>query len=90
MSLYELKNQEISIAVESLGAELKSLKKLDTGTEYMWCADARYWNRTSPILFPFVGSAKDKKYRTKGQTYAMTQHGFARDMEFELLSRTET
>ena len=27
MSLYELKNQEISIAVESLGAELKSLKK---------------------------------------------------------------
>ena len=88
MSLYELKNQEISIAVESLGAELKSLKKLDTGTEYMWCADARYWNRTSPILFPFVGSAKDKKYRTKGQTYSMTQHGFARDMEFSLLSQT--
>lgn len=90
MSLYELKNQEICITVESLGAELKSLKKLDTDTEYMWCADARYWNRTSPILFPFVGSAKDKKYRTKGQTYSMTQHGFARDMEFELLSRTET
>ncbi len=90
MSVYELKNSEIAIGVESLGAELKSLRKLDTGTEYMWCADARYWNRTSPILFPFVGSAKDKKYRTKGQTYTMTQHGFARDMEFELLSRTET
>ncbi len=90
MSVYELKNDEISIAVHSLGAELKSLKRLDTGTEYMWCGDARYWNRTSPILFPFVGSARDKKFRTKGQTYSMTQHGFARDMEFELLSRTES
>ena len=28
MSLYALKNNEISIAVESLGAELKSLKKI--------------------------------------------------------------
>ena len=89
MSVYELKNSEISIAVNSCGAELKSLKRLDTGTEYMWCADGRYWNRTSPILFPFVGSTRDKEYRTKGRTYSMTQHGFARDMEFSLLSQTE-
>ena len=33
MSVYELKNSEISIAVNSRGAELKSLKRLDTGTE---------------------------------------------------------
>lgn len=90
MSVYELKNSNISIGVSSHGAELKSLRKLDTGTEYMWCADARYWNRTSPILFPFVGSARDKKFQTKGKTYSMTQHGFARDMEFELLSQSET
>lgn len=89
MSVYELKNSEISIAVNSRGAELKSLKRLDTGTEYMWCGDGRYWDRTSPILFPFVGSTKDKKYRTKGRTYSMTQHGFARDMEFTLLSQTD-
>ncbi len=89
MSVYELKNGEISIAVNSLGAELKSLKKLSTGTEYLWCADPKYWNRTSPILFPFVGSAKDKKFQTKGATYSMTQHGFARDREFTLLSQTE-
>lgn len=90
MSVYELKNSTISIAVNSHGAELKSLRKLDTGTEYMWCGDARYWNRTSPILFPFVGSTRDKKFQTKGKTYSMTQHGFARDMEFELLSQSET
>lgn len=88
MARYELKNDVISIEIDSHGAELKSLKKLESGTEYMWCADAKYWGRTSPVLFPFVGSLKDKAFRTKGKTYPMSQHGFARDMEFSLLSQT--
>ncbi len=89
MAVYELKNDVIAIAVDSHGAELKSLKKLDSGVEYMWCGDAKYWGRTSPVLFPFVGSLKDKCFRTKGKEYPMTQHGFARDMEFDLVSQTE-
>ena len=64
MAVYELKNDVISISMDSHGAELKSLKKLDTGKEYMWCGDAKYWGRTSPVLFPFVGGLKDKEYRT--------------------------
>ena len=40
--------------------------------------------RTSPVLFPFVGNVSGKQYRTKGKTYDMGQHGFARDMEFVL------
>ena len=88
MAIYNLQNGEISIAVDSRGAELKSLKREDTGKEYMWCGDGRYWGRTSPILFPFVGGVKNREYRVKGRTYTMTQHGFARDMEFELLSQS--
>ena len=89
MAVYECKNELISITVDSHGAELKSLKRADSGTEYMWCADGTYWGRTSPVLFPFVGGLKDKAYRTKGKTYPMCQHGFARDMEFDLLSQKE-
>lgn len=89
MSVYKLQNQTISIEVESLGAELKSLQKRSTGAEYLWCGDARYWGRTSPVLFPFVGGLNHKEYRTKGKTYPMTQHGFARDMEFTVVSQTE-
>lgn len=89
MAMYELKNENVSILVNSHGAELKSLKKLSTGTEYMWKADPEFWGRTSPVLFPFVGSLKDKAYRIKGKTYPMSQHGFARDMEFELFSQSE-
>ena len=89
MSIYQLENEVISISVDSRGAELKSLKRLDTGREYLWNADPAYWNRTSPVLFPFVGGVKNREYRTKGRTYSMAQHGFVRDMEFSLLSQTE-
>ena len=89
MAIYELHNEAIAIAVASYGAELKSLKKLSSGIEYLWRGDAAFWGRTSPVLFPFVGGVNNKEYRTKGKTFSMSQHGFARDMEFELLTRTE-
>lgn len=89
MARYGLENDKIRIEIDSHGAELKSLVKKETGAEYMWCADAKYWGRTSPVLFPFVGNVSRKQYRTKGQTYDMGQHGFARDMEFALDKQTE-
>jgi len=89
MAVYELTNERVSVQINSYGAELKSLKKLSTGQEYMWKADPAFWGRTSPVLFPFVGGVNNKEYRTKGKTYSMCQHGFARDMEFELLSESK-
>lgn len=89
MAVYELKNGTVAILISSCGAELRSLKRLDDQTEYLWQADPAFWGRTSPILFPFVGGLDHKEYRTKGRTYPMTQHGFARDLEFSLSSQTE-
>jgi galactose mutarotase-like enzyme len=37
-----------------------------------------------------VGSLKNKTYTYQGQTYSLPQHGFARDMKFNLINRTET
>lgn len=89
MGRYVLGNEEISIVVDSHGAELKSLIRKDTGTEYMWSGDPQFWGRTAPVLFPFVGAVNNQEFRTKGRSFPMGQHGFARDMEFELDSRTE-
>ena len=83
-----LKNETLEAKICSKGAELVSLKK--GGVEYMWKADPAYWGRTAPILFPFVGSLRGKQYRYQGKTYDMGQHGFARDMEFTLVSKTDT
>lgn len=68
---------------------MKSLINNNTGKEYMWNADPAYWARTAPILFPLVGNFKNKQYEYKDMIYSMSQHGFARDMEFQLLSKKD-
>lgn len=87
MALFQISNDKITIQVDSMGAELKSLKDVASGREYMWNADPKYWKRTSPVLFPLVGGLKDGVYRLDGREYPMGQHGFARDMEFKLKSQ---
>ncbi len=83
-----LKNDTMTATFDSHGAELKSIIKDDR--EYMWNGDPAFWNRTSPVLFPFVGALRDGKYRYKEKEYTMGQHGFARDMEFEEAGHTST
>ena len=84
---YSINNSQIQIIVDTLGAELVSLSK--EGYEYMWSADARFWGRTSPVLFPIVGALKDNSYSYGGQRYQLPQHGFARDREFKLIAQEE-
>ncbi len=83
-----LKNDTASCVIDYHGAELKSFKKGDR--EYMWQADPAFWGRTSPVLFPFVGGLKNKEFVYQGTAYPMGQHGFARDMDFSLVSATQT
>lgn len=87
--IYRLKNEHLTLAADSHGGELRSLIRNADGKELMWQADPAYWGRTSPVLFPFVGGTKDKTYYYNGVKYEARQHGFARDMEFDLLSQTD-
>lgn len=86
--LYNIANEELTVSVESFGAEIRSIKD-QNGLEYMWQADPMYWKRTSPILFPLVGNYKDKESVYDGKTYTLSQHGFARDMEFDLVDSSK-
>ncbi|KAB7882998.1 aldose 1-epimerase family protein [Poseidonibacter ostreae] len=86
---YTIKNKHLEIKVDSFGAELKSLKKLQNDIEYLWQGDAKFWNRTSPVLFPIVGKLLDDEYFYKNKSYKMSQHGFARDKEFVLVEQGE-
>ncbi|MCM1088995.1 MAG: aldose 1-epimerase family protein [Muribaculaceae bacterium] len=88
MALFQIGNAQITIQIDSMGAELKSLKKTDTGMEYMWSGNPAFWKRTSPVLFPLVGGLHGGEYVHEHKKYPMSQHGFARDMEFTLKSQT--
>lgn len=83
-----LENEQLKLEVDTFGAELRSVTDKATGREMMWCGDSAYWGRVSPVLFPIVGGVRDKKYRHEGKEYGMSQHGFARDNEFTLISET--
>jgi len=87
---YFLENDEMIVAIDSHGAELKSVLGKSDYREYMWYGDGRYWNRTSPVLFPFVSSLKNKEYHFEGATYPMGQHGFARDYDHKLVKKDDT
>ena len=71
-----LENEALKVTINSFGAELASIRGKATDTEYLWNADAKFWKRTAPVLFPFVGSLKNKEYHYEGKTYSMGQHGF--------------
>ena len=83
-----LKNEMLTIEVSEHGAELQSIRK--GMYEYLWKGDPAFWGRRSPVLFPIVGSVWEKCFRVDGKVYEMGQHGFARDMDFELVSYSET
>ena len=83
-----LKNEVLTVEISEHGAELQSIRK--GAVEYLWQGDPAYWGRRSPVLFPIVGSVWEKKYRVNGTEYELGQHGFARDMDFVLVSASET
>ena len=41
------------------------------------------------FFFPIVGRLKEDGYFYKNQKYSMSQHGFARDYEFEMIEKKD-
>lgn len=82
-------NQDLTVDVSSLGAEMQALTSSD-GRSWLWTGDATFWTGRSPILFPIVGKAPDDKVTIDGTVYPMAQHGFARRSEFVLAASSET
>ena len=91
MNMRILENEQIKVMVADSGAELSSVYDKENGVERLWDANPEVWNRHAPILFPFVGKVANGAYRIGEKEYPMkTQHGFARDMEFECVEETGT
>lgn len=77
-----LQNSFLKAVFTSHGAELRSLRTAG-GREIMWQADPAYWAKTSPVLFPVVGSLKSGFYTHNSKKHELPRHGFARDLTFE-------
>lgn len=83
-----LENDILQVKIRSKGAELFSIRNKETGLEYLWSGDPAFWAKTSPILFPIVGTLNDDAFLYRNKRYTLSRHGFARDMEFEISEST--
>ncbi|PXY46957.1 aldose 1-epimerase family protein [Flavobacterium hydrophilum] len=84
-----ISNSKLKASIKHRGAELFSLSD-NQSKEYMWNGDPNYWPKHSPVLFPIVGSLKNETYTFNDKNYHLSRHGFARDMEFQLIEKTES
>ena len=83
-----LENDKILIHINNFGAELCRIYSKQNKVDYLWNGDKKYWGRYSPVLFPIVGRLNDNETYINGKKYEMSQHGFARDMDFDLVHTT--
>ena len=85
---YTIENSNITVIIESFGAELVSLINEANKKEYIWQKNSKFWGKSSPILFPFIGSLKNEKYIYENKEYKLSaKHGFARDNEFKVFDK---
>lgn len=85
----KLENEFLRVHIDDMGAELVSIYDKENEREDLWQAEAPFWNRHAPVLFPNVGKHHNHVCRLKGKEYHTTQHGFARDMEFACIEEAE-
>jgi galactose mutarotase-like enzyme len=70
-----------------LGAEAMAWKV--AGRNLLWTADPHIWPRTSPVLFPIVGRARQRRISVGGQSYAIGIHGFAASSLFTVTDQSD-
>ncbi len=83
-----ISNSILKASIKHAGAELFSLKD-NQENEYIWEGNPDFWGKHSPVLFPIVGTLKNNTYTISEKEYHLPRHGFARDMDFELIEKTE-
>lgn len=76
--MIEISNNQLAVTISPIGAEVQSIKDVNTQCEYLWHGDAQWWSGHSPILFPIVGGLWNGTCRVDGQELHISKHGFVR------------
>lgn len=82
-----IKNNDLELKIDTMGAQMMSLKAGDT--QFLWQGDPTYWPDRAPTLFPLIGRLWNNSYKYHGKSYAMYIHGFAASSEFCVAEQEE-
>jgi len=77
--IYSIENNYLTVQIDSLGAELMSIKSTE-GIEYLWQGNPEFWKGRAYNLFPICGRIWEGKFNYDGKTYEgmKNPHGFIR------------
>ena len=90
MSRYIIENDQLKLTVSSVGAEMISLVKKDSGVEYLKGLGGDFWQRCAPLLFPINGRLWENTTLVNGKKYEMGTHGLSKLYDFALESNDGT
>jgi galactose mutarotase-like enzyme len=81
MTRTTIASSELEVGIDSLGAQLRSLRF--EGTELLWQAGDP-WHYSAPVLFPLISRLPGNELHHRGASYPIASHGVARISEFAL------
>ena len=87
--LYHIKNEFLTAAINSVGAELWGVQTLGQDpVSCLWDGKQELWPRRAPVCFPWCGKIEGGWFEAEGCRYkAGQQHGFVRDLEHILVEK---
>ena len=88
--IYILENDLMKVKVSSMGAELQSIRRKESDTEYLWQGDPDFWKGRAANVFPICGRLVNGKYTYGGNVYELGCHGFARACEWTVIHQKAT
>jgi galactose mutarotase-like enzyme len=86
MPIITLKNQNSTCNINTLGGQVLSC---NLNSQEIFHTSQNLRRSGIPILFPFAGSLENGVLVTNNSNIQFPQHGFARDLEWEILDQDE-
>ena len=88
--IHLIENENFTVGIDELGAELTTIKSKKTGIEYLWQGNKKYWTGRAPVLFPICGRLYGGKYTYLDKEYQMSIHGFIKDSILSVTKKTKS
>ena len=88
--LCKIENEFLSVEINSLGAELFSIKSVKSGIEYLWQGNPEFWKSRATVLFPVCGRIFGGYYTYNNEKFEMPIHGFSKLFGFSVNKESDT
>ena len=85
-----IENDLLKVEITLNGGSLTSIYNKKTNKEMLYQKDTRSWMGQDVVIFPVIGSLKDRECIVDNKVYSMKNHGLIRYTTLEVVSHTDT